>query len=72
MFKFQRIIAGGYKWVDNLFVEDEHIGTMGYDEEGIYFNLKRNLSLKEMNLLIAQVTMSNPDLLQDNFEMRKI
>jgi len=69
MFKFQRIISAGIKWTDNLFLEDKHIGTMGFDEEGLWIKIKRNLTLQELNLLIAQITMSNPHLNSERLEV---
>ncbi|PLS19522.1 hypothetical protein CVD28_03650 [Bacillus sp. M6-12] len=71
MFKFQRIISAGLKWTDNLFVEEEFIGTMGFDEEGLWIKIKRNLTLQEINLLIAQMLISNPDLVTEKIEMMK-
>jgi hypothetical protein len=72
MFKFQRIIAGGNKWVDNLFLEDERLGAIGFDNEGLYFNLKRDLTMQELNLLFSQLLNDNPNLLRERIEFRKI
>jgi hypothetical protein len=71
VFKFQRIISGGGKWTDNLFLEDTHIGTIGFDEEGLFIKVKRNLTLQEINLLIAQLVNNNPNLLTEKFEILK-
>ena len=71
MFKFQRIISSGLKWTDNLYYEDTHIGTMGFDEEGLWLKAKRNLTIQEINLLIAQIIFSNPNLVAEKLEILK-
>lgn len=71
MFKFQRIMSGGGKWTDNLFIEDKHIGTIGLDGEGLYIKTKMGLSLQEINLLIAQLIANNPALLNEKLEILK-
>jgi hypothetical protein len=71
VFKFQRIISGGGKWTDNLFIENKYIGTIGFDEKGLFVKAKRNLTLQEINLLIAQLVNSNPNLLSEKLEILK-
>lgn len=71
MFKFQRIVSGGGKWTDNLFIEDTHIGTLGFDEDGLFIKVKRNLTLREINLLIAQLVNDIPNLLTEEIEILK-
>lgn len=71
MFKFQRIISSGLRWTDNLFIEEEFIGTMGFDNEGLWIKAKRNLSLQELNLLIAQLAKDSPKLLSEKLEIIK-
>lgn len=72
MFKFQRIFSGGIKWQDNLYIEDEVIGSIGFDEEGLYVKVKRHLTLQEINLLIAQLTNGDPRLLSEKVEITLI
>ncbi|WP_211747906.1 hypothetical protein [Paenibacillus sp. Marseille-Q4541] len=69
MFKFQRIVSGGIKWQDNLYIEDEPIGGIGFDEDGLYIKTKRYLTLKELNLLIAQLVKGDPRLLDEKVEI---
>lgn len=69
MFKFQRIISAGIKWTDNLYINDVFVGTMGFDEEGLWIKAKRNFTLQEINLLIAQIMMSNPNLVTEKLEI---
>lgn len=71
MFKFQTILSGKGKWVSNLFLEDKNIGTIGLDEEGLFIKSDRNFTLKEINLLIAQITSDNPELLEKELELLK-
>ncbi|MEB2277022.1 hypothetical protein LAV82_23670 [Bacillus sp. ILBB4] len=72
MFKFQRFVSVGSNSVDNLYLNDAHIGTLGIDTEGIYLNLKKDLSLAEYNLLIAQLVSDNPTLLKENVQIAKV
>jgi hypothetical protein len=72
MFKFQRIISGGNKWVDNLFKEDERIGVIGFDAEGLYINTKRDLTIQELNLLFSQLLNGYPSLLGEKIAFRNI
>lgn len=71
MFKFQRIISANKNWTDNLFKEDEHLGTIGLDKYGLFININRDLTLQEVNLLIAQLINSNPNLLTEKIEIQK-
>lgn len=71
MFKFQTILSGKGKWVSNLFLEDKNIGTIGLDEEGLFIKSDRNFTLKEINLLISQITSDNPELLEKELELLK-
>ncbi|MGK4040839.1 hypothetical protein AB0Y20_00960 [Heyndrickxia oleronia] len=69
MFKFQRIISAAGKWTDNLYFEKEYIGTMGLDEEGLWIKSKRNFTIGEMNLLLAQLINGNPNLSNEKMEI---
>lgn len=71
MFKFQRIISSGHKWTDNLFIEEKHIGTIGFDEEGLWIKAKINLKLQEISLLIAQIAIDDSNLLTEKIEFLK-
>ncbi|GEM_PF-4178152 len=71
MFKFQRIISGGEQWTDNLYKEDEYIGKLGKDKYGLFINLQRDLTLGEINLLIAQLSNAEPLLLTEKIEIQK-
>ena len=59
------------KWTDNLYNEDSFVGTMGFDEEGLWIKAKRNFTLQEINILIAQILISNPDLVTEKLEILK-
>jgi hypothetical protein len=72
LFRFQRIIASNSQWVDRLYIEDNHIGFVGFDREGLYLNLKRDLTIQEINLLLSQLLNSNPQLLSEKIEFKKI
>lgn len=71
MFKFQRFFSGPGAWSDNLFLEEEPIGIIGKDKEGLFVSLKRNLTLSEINLLIAQLSIRNPEIIQETIEFQK-
>jgi len=71
LFKFQRIISGGEQWTDNLYKEDEYIGKLGKDKYGLFINLQRDLTLGEINLLIAQLSNAEPLLLTEKIEIQK-
>lgn len=71
MFKFQRIISARNYWTDNLFKEDKHIGTIGKDKYGLFINLNRDLTVQEINLLIAQLINNSPELLIEKIEIQK-
>lgn len=71
MFKFQRFFSGPEGWSDNLFLEEESIGIIRRDKEGLFISLKRNLTLSEINLLIAQLSISNPETIQESIEFQK-
>lgn len=69
MFKFQRILSAGAVWTDNLYLEDEHLGTIGRDNDGLWAKLNRHLKIQEINLLLAQLAKENPELLKDTLEL---
>jgi hypothetical protein len=71
VFKFQRIFSGGGKWTDNLFIEEKHIGVIGFDEEGLFIKTKWRLTLLQLNLLIAQISINNPQLMFERIEILK-
>ncbi|GIN22582.1 hypothetical protein [Siminovitchia fordii] len=71
MFKFQRIFSGGEQWTDNLYKENEYIGKLGKDKYGLFINLQRDLTLGEINLLIAQLSNAEPLLLTEKIEIQK-
>ena len=71
MFEFARIISSSEKWTDNIYFNKTHIGTMGFDKEGLWIKSKIQFSLKELNLLIAQIALSNPELLSEKLEIMK-
>ena len=71
LFSFQRIMSGGYKWTDNLLFDDKPIGVLGHDEEGLFIRLKRDLSLSEINMLIAQISLTNTNILEKKIEFQK-
>lgn len=71
MFRFQRVISSKNNWTDNLFKEEENIGAIGMDKYGLFINIKRNLTLQEINLLIAQLINDNPNLLTEKIEINK-
>ena len=69
MFEFARIISTGEKWTDNVYFNEKHIGTMGFDKEGLWIKSKIQFSLQELNLLIAQIALSNLALLSEKLEI---
>lgn len=71
MFKFQRIMSGGGNWTDNLFKEEEYLGTIGLDKYGLFINIKRDLTLQEINILIAQLISNDNSLLTKKIEIIK-
>ncbi len=71
MFKFQRIISSKEQWTDNLYKEDEYVGKLGKDKYGLFINLERDLTLAEINLLIGQLAINEPNLLKEKIEMQK-
>lgn len=71
MFKFQRILSGGGNWTDNLFKEDERLGTLGLDKYGLFLNINRDLTMQEFNLLFAQLLASDPTLATHKIEIHK-
>lgn len=71
MFKLQRIISAGNHWTDNLFKEDEHLGAIILDKYGLLININRDLTLQEINLLIAQLIHTCPELLTEKIEIQK-
>lgn len=71
MFKFQRRLSGGENFTDHLYKENEFIGAIGKDKYGMFLNLERDLTLEEINLLIAQVVSVNPNLLTEKIEIHK-
>lgn len=71
LFKFQRIFSGGEQWTDNLYKENEYIGKLGKDKYGLFINLQRDLTLGEINLLIAQLSNAEPLLLTEKIEIQK-
>ncbi len=71
LFKFQRIISSKEQWTDNLYKEDEYVGKLGKDKYGLFINLERDLTLAEINLLIGQLAINEPNLLKEKIEMQK-
>ena len=72
MFKFQTVISGLGKWNANLFLEDIQIGTVGLDEEGLFIGTDKHFTLKELNLLIAQLVNNNPEFMNKELEFIKL
>lgn len=72
IFKFQRIFAGNGNWTDNLFKEDEQIGTLGEDSEGIFVKTKNLLTVAEINLLFAQLIKGDPSILSKKVEFLEV
>ena len=68
MFKFQRIASGGKGFTDYLFIEDRKIGVIGQDEDGLYIRTNHSFTLNEVNILIAQLAIGNPNILDKTVE----
>lgn len=71
MFKFQRIFSGNGNWTDLLFKNDEKLGVVGMDNEGVYVKTDRPLTISDVNLLIAQLESGDSSLLSKNIEFLK-
>lgn len=69
MFEFSRIASDQDKWMDTLLLNGVSIGTIGLDDKGIFLKAKRNLTLQELNLLIAQLITRNPNLLSEKINI---
>lgn len=69
MFKFHRVINIPTKWLDNIYLADEHIGHVGVDLGGLFIIPKRDLTLLEINSLIGQLIEDHPALLNERLEI---
>ena len=69
MFTLQRVLSAGSTTSDNLYLNNVQVGTFGHDSEGAYLNLQQELTMGEMNLLIAQLINQNPSLLQSKLDV---
>lgn len=73
MFTFQRIMSGDNVWRDRLLFQNNHVGYIGFDEEGLFINLIENkLTLQDIHLLFSQVVKENPTLLNQKIELNTI
>lgn len=63
------LLKGKGQQVSNLYLENEFLGTIGQDGEGLFIRPKRRLKISEYNLLISQLANLNPDVMNQEFEV---
>lgn len=72
MFKFVMVASSKGISLNHIYLNDTHMGSIGIDKEGVYLNLKSDLSLGELNLLIAQLVSEQPTLLKEKVQIAKV
>lgn len=56
MYKFATFLKSNVKQVDYIYDEDDNfVGAVGVDTEGLYLNLKKNLQLSNLIILLEQI-----------------
>lgn len=72
MFKIQVVAQVGIQFAGNLFMKDSVIGGIGNDVNGLYVNLRGELTTKEMMALMSYIPTLKYDFGNTNIRINYV